>query len=533
MELPDKVRRAFFAKYGGRLRSIQTAALEDILKERDALVMAATASGKTEAVFLPIVLRLLGEKFQDEAGLSALVVSPTRALASDLYDRMAPVFGELGLRLGVATSDRKIAVTPPPHAMIRTPEGIDFDLCRRSSSLCNVADVVIDELHLFLDSPRGTQLAGLLVRLTRISDSHRRIGLSATISNTESPANIRLLRNPIVVSDNIEKGSPRVIWHTWYQQRQEHETDRFIARLRREGVRKAIGFTRSRARAEKMAHLLNRGFLSRSSFSHHADLSSQQRREIEDRFRRAKVGLIVATSTLEVGVDIGSIDTCILFDVPPSHDSFVQRTGRAGRRSNNPRVVCVTGKYNARRDFTAVMAPPAACERVDDSRPYLSGVLQQIVSNIVQYKKLTRMAVHEFCRNAFCIDDSRIDTLLDGLIAEDVLSCNGEQLALASKGKELAESEALHCTFVTGGGTRVIDQPTGKVIGKAALPANTAVILGGTGRRVIGFDKEKRAALTVKTAGGEASFAARPKSAFESLSLKLRRRMGVTVKYEA
>ena len=302
MEISTPVRRVFFGRFGGRLTPIQEIVFQAFDGNRDLLVMAGTGSGKTEAVLAPLAQTFSNApRVAPSSGTRALVVSPTRSLASDLYERMASRFADLGLRLDVKTSDRSTVGSKPSDVLIRTPEGIDGALCRRPDQFSEIGFVVIDELHKFLDGPRGSQLVGLFARIGRICPHHRRVGISATVADPTSPDRGKLLRDPAILEDPDERGTIELLFHQWLG-KPELASSRFVAELRQLGVRKAIGFAGRKARVEELTQLLDRDYFRGRCFAHHADLSTSERRRTEEQLRQLPVGLVVATTTLEVGI---------------------------------------------------------------------------------------------------------------------------------------------------------------------------------------------------------------------------------------
>lgn len=194
--------------------------------------------------------------------------------------------------------------------------------------------VVIDEIHTFLEDARGTQLMGLLERLSTISDGFSKLGVSATIQDPSAPERAGLLRKPVRIHEASDRGNLAVSWFDW-QGSPDADAKRFILFLREQRVKKAIGFAGSRAKVELLAHKLNTGYMQNKIFIHHAGISQSARRNTEQMLRNLPVALVVATTTLEVGIDIGSVDTCVLFDAPPDTSSFLPagRASRAAQRS--------------------------------------------------------------------------------------------------------------------------------------------------------------------------------------------------------
>ena len=244
-DISREVQRAFFGRFGGKLRPVQALAFEELRDHCDALVMAQTGSGKTEAVLAPVAWRLVLSKQAGQTGLRAILLSPTRALATDLHRRVAGSFATLGLRMDVATSDYRSIGKTPTDILIRTPEGLEGDLFKNPEQMRGIRDVVIDELHKFLDSPRGTQLCGELARLSSIAPEHRRLGISATVEDTSVPGRCGILRSPLIIRDPTETGQTEVVFFDWLEE-DTVAAKRLIRQLRALGVRKAIGFVKRR-----------------------------------------------------------------------------------------------------------------------------------------------------------------------------------------------------------------------------------------------------------------------------------------------
>ena len=272
-----------------------------------------------------------------------------------------------------------------------------------------VSEVIVDELHKFLNDPRGTQLAGLLSRLNVLAPNHRRVGISATVPNPESPSKACLLRDPVYISGDSGTGSMKMSYHDWTG------PEGLISTLRKNRLRKVVGFVRSRARAEELCHELNKGFLQGRCFPHHAAITSSRRRQVERCMRDWPTILVIATTTLEVGIDIGNIDATVLFDVPPDRESFIQRAGRSGRRSGKRRVLCIHGLYSRRTDYAEVLGHS---DKFTTCKPFLSGVLQQIFSIFVQSPNLGFQELCEFTGESFRIAPEVLESLLVRMVKD-------------------------------------------------------------------------------------------------------------------
>lgn len=530
IDIPEHVRRAFFGRFGGRLRPVQQTALKVVESGRDCLIASATGSGKTEAAFVPVAMSIL-EQMGERRGIGAVVISPTRALASDLFSRLSPVLESLGIRLDVATGDKDSR--RPGKAtdiLIRTPEGLDATLCRHPDDLKEVVDVVIDEVHVFLGSPRGTQLTGLLYRLQTVGRQHRRFGLSATLPDITLPHRARILRDPLIVTEAGNSGMD-VIQYRWIGNG-ARGVDPFLTMLRSHGCRKAIGFARTKARVENLCHILDTGFLRGRCLVHHGSTSSAIRRETETRLRNMQVGLVIATNTLEVGIDVGDVDTCILFDAPPDVSSLLQRAGRAGRRGGLRRVIYVAELYDRATDFARLLSKVRApvSGGPADARPFLSGCLQQAASLVASYGSCSRASVEEFLSLSYGLAPQIGRAMIKCLANGEVLNERGGELGLGVRGTKMLEDRSIHLTFGGDSGTPVVDELSGRRIGRTAACGQARIRLGGLGRQVVGVDRRTGEVISVPAAGGTALFAPVGVCAFERLAMQCRSRMGPDVR---
>lgn len=323
------------------LRPLQEAAIRPLLRGDDALLIAPTAGGKTEAAMLPLLSRMATDNW---SGLSVVYVCPLRALLNNLEPRLTDMAGWLGRRVAlwhgdVADSVKKRLAANPPDILLTTPESLEAMLISgrvdQSWAFGSLRAAVVDELHAFAGDDRGWHLLGILSRLTRLAGHPvQRIGLSATIGNPDSlldwlsddAASPRMVVNP-----PTDGGPPTEI-------QLDHPGSLknaaiVISRLY-QGSKRLV-FCDSRAQAEQLAVAL-RGYGVQTWVSH-SSLSADTRRQAETAFSTATNCVIVATSTLELGVDIGDLDHVIQIDAPSTVASFLQRLGRTGRRPGSPR----------------------------------------------------------------------------------------------------------------------------------------------------------------------------------------------------
>ncbi|HYG63503.1 MAG TPA: DEAD/DEAH box helicase [Thermoanaerobaculia bacterium] len=323
------------------LRPLQESAIEPVLAGSHALLVAPTAGGKTEAAVFPLFSRMLSEDWQ---GLSVLYVCPLRALLNNLEVRLSGYLGLLGRRAGLWHGDvgqgpRRQIQREPPDLLLTTPESLEVMLTSRgidhAGLFYNLRSVVVDELHAFAGDDRGWHLLSVLERVSRVAGRDlQRIGLSATIGNPpqlltwlagSSPgprtvvapdsgqtveADVQIdavgsLENAAVVLSRLYRGEKRLV------------------------------FCDSRSRVEDLAFRLRE--LGVETHVSHGSLGIDERRRAEQAFAEARDCVIVATSTLELGIDVGDLDRVIQIEAPATVASFLQRLGRTGRRQGTKR----------------------------------------------------------------------------------------------------------------------------------------------------------------------------------------------------
>lgn len=319
------------------LRPFQEAVIEPALAGEHLLILAPTAGGKTEAAAFPVLSRMLSE---DWRGLGVLYVCPIKALLNNLDARLSRYCTLLGRRSALWHGDvpagRKKAIRrDPPDLLLTTPESLEVMLVSGSvderALFAGLRAVVVDEVHAFAGDDRGWHLLSVLARLRRLCGREfQRLGLSATVGNPDdllgwltggcggprrvchppggtaaAAADVRLdhvgsLRNAATVISRLHRGEKRLV------------------------------FVDSRSRAEQLGRELRA--LEVTAFVTHSSLSADERRRAEEAFAGRDDCVIVATSVLELGVDVGDLHRVIQIDAPTTVSSFLQRMGRTGRR---------------------------------------------------------------------------------------------------------------------------------------------------------------------------------------------------------
>ncbi|MCI4330580.1 MAG: DEAD/DEAH box helicase [Thermoplasmata archaeon] len=350
--LHPRLRTAVEGRGITELTEIQQLALPLLETAADALLISPTGTGKTEAALLPLLSRQLKDP---SPPVSLLYVTPLRALNRDLEHRLVSFVREVGLTAAVrhgdtTASDRLRQSKHPPDLLLTTPETLQLLLVgkRLREGLRNVRAVVIDEVHELAPNDRGAQLALTLERLDAwVGRPVRRVGLSATVGNPEevarflSPAprevEVRQARIPrkITIRARLPPADRPPL--PAELARELKADGPLLAALRtvEEEVRAhrtTLVFVNTRPTAEGLAARLARLAPDLAVAVHHGSLSREVREEAEQRFREGKLRALIATSSLELGIDIGSVDLVIQFGSPHQSGRLLQRVGRSGHR---------------------------------------------------------------------------------------------------------------------------------------------------------------------------------------------------------
>ena len=324
-----------------RLRPLQEAAVAPVAAGVDALLLAPTAGGKTEAACFPVLSRMAVEGW---TGVSVLYVCPLRALLSNLEPRVGAYASWLGRTAALwhgdtGASARSLVRRERPDIVLTTPESLESMLVSTkldaSRFFADLRTVVIDEVHAFAGDDRGWHLLGVLERLEVLAGRPvQRVGLSATVGNPDEllgwlqgPHEDR--RREVVAVSGPPPTSELTLDHVG----SIDGASKVIAGLH-QGEKRLV-FVDSRRRAEELGNALTtRGV---TTYLSHSSLSAGERRRSEEAFADARDCVIVATSTLELGVDVGDLDRVIQLGAPRTVASFLQRLGRTGRRAGSVR----------------------------------------------------------------------------------------------------------------------------------------------------------------------------------------------------
>lgn len=364
--LDDRIQRFIWAEGWESLRDAQEAAIPLIVKgDRDVIVAAATAAGKTEAAFLPALTHLL----QTERPGLIVYISPLKALINDQFGRLDRLCEQLEVPVwpwhGDISASTKTRFLSERHGVLLiTPESLEAILCNRGTSVGSafgqLTFFVVDELHAFIGSERGKQLQSLMHRIERvIGRAVPRIGLSATLGDMSLAADFLRPGNGAAVDlvESRSSGGGLNILVKGYEEplvvRQESDDEEpdpmapaQIAAHLFKGLRGSnnLVFPNSRREVERYTHLLNKlceaQQVPNEFWPHHGSLSREIRTETEAALKQKDCpATAVCTNTLELGIDIGAVKSVAQIGTPPSVASLRQRLGRSGRRKGESAIL--------------------------------------------------------------------------------------------------------------------------------------------------------------------------------------------------
>lgn len=562
--LHPKVQRWIWDQGWPCLREIQELAIPVLLGgEEDAILASRTASGKTEAAFLPIVSRLLGEP---PLGLAVLAVSPLKALINDQADRLEALCRGLDLEVhrwhgDVGAGRKRRLLAAPSGILLITPESLEALFVRHGTEVHHffrgLAFVVVDELHAFMGSERGRQLQSLLHRVeVEIDRRVPRVGLSATLGDMERArdflrpglgASVRLLvstaggqelklqvrgyldrdplrklaaRKELLEADDEPEGTDLAAPVSQEQ----------IARHLFEKLRggKHIVFANARATVEEYADRLRRLCEARrvpnEFWPHHGSLAKELREDAEAFLKDpTRPATLLATTTLELGIDVGYVETIGQIGAPPTVASLRQRLGRSGRQGT-PAVLRVylreqevdprTPPQDAlRAELVETIAKVELLldgwyEPPEPGELHLSTLVQQILSLLAQRGGFyADEAWRVLCESGpfGSVDAPRFASLLRALGRHELISQMGKgEIVIGSEGERLVNHYSFYSAFTTAEEYRLTSggRDLGTVPISFPLLVGVFLIFAGRRWRVVAVDDEHRVVDLVPAKGG-------------------------------
>lgn len=522
--LSEPIRRYIRDQRWEELRPIQHAAISKILSTNDNYILASrTASGKTEAAFLPI----LSQTDFDHAGVQVLYISPLKALINDQFVRVEELCKYLDVPVtkwhGEANQSAKTRLIKRPQGIVLiTPESLEAMLVNKPFNVKhlfgNLKFVVIDEIHSFIGTDRGTQLKSIISRLRNPpSPPFRIIGLSATIGDyveakrfTGSETGTKVL---------LDRSAKEVEAQFRYFEGSDSELPLDLVKdlyLETEN-NKALIFPNSRGRVEevsvKLKKMSDRVQGHSNYFSHHSSVDKDVREYVEffAKNNRGQNFAIACTSTLELGIDIGTVDEVVQIDATNSISSLIQRLGRSGRRnSEKSRLILYATKPWSFLQSLACWAlyqdgfiePPET-----NSRP-LDILVHQALSitkgsSGIEIELLVNQLKQNCAFEDLSISD--IEEIIDHLTECDLFEKLRKEIIIGIEGEKVVNSRNFYSVFTTEDTFKVLSSgsPIGDIPFSPQIVEGENLLLAARIWKIIHVDFDAKRIHVIKALDGK------------------------------
>lgn len=569
-QLAEPVRRWIWQQKWPSLRDVQEKAIPAVLAGGDIVISARTAAGKTEAAFLPLLSRIASSE-RSADGFAVVYVSPLKALINDQHRRLETLCEACDILLhkwhGDVGQDAKTRARKRPSGLVLiTPESLEALLVRRGRDVPRLFSrldaVVIDELHAFIGTERGMQLQSILNRIEVATGRERidRIGLSATLGDMRLAADA--LRpgagRGVAIIEGADEGNGLKLQIRGYAIERHASASDDAMHDGDEGIRDPFEdssvpdplasdlfrflrgrsnllFAGSRVNVEtytdRLSQMCRANSFPNEFFAHHGNLAKAMREEVEQRLRDdPRPTTAVATMTLELGIDIGDVETVAQIGPGFSVASLRQRLGRSGRRAGKPaklrifvpEPVAAPGDHPVDRLHLGLIQSIAMvecllenwCEPPADAGLHLSTLIHQILAAILQTGGLKPAAAWQLLcgRGPFRnVDKGLFTDLLRRMAHPDVRLIEQSTqglLMIGETGEQITESHEFYAVFMTEKEYRIIHEA--RVLGTYPLSSpvapNETLIFAGRRWRILEVDDHARVIAVQPTRAGKPPF---------------------------
>ncbi len=522
--LSEPLRKYIRDKHWDELRPIQHAAIEKILSTDENYILASrTASGKTEAAFLPILSKV---NF-NETGIQVLYISPLIALINDQFQRIEEICEYLDISVtkwhGEANKTLKEKILKKPSGIILiTPESLEAMFVTKPFNVkqlfSNLKFVIIDEIHSFLGTDRGTQLKSLLFRLQNVNEKKFRIvGLSATVGDYSQAKKLTGNENFTKILLDKAKKDVDVQFRFFESEKSDDFSITFLKNLYQATENhKVLIFPNTRGKVEeiavklkKIAQLVNGHS---NYFSHHSSVDKEVREYVEFFAKNRRENFCIScTSTLELGIDIGAIDKVIQIDATNSISSLVQRLGRSGRKDSDKSqlILYATNQWSLLQSLACwqlytenFIEPPFNIEKPYDI------LLHQILSVAKERSGMAKNELINFLNNNFAfanIEISEINEIIEHLIQLNFLEKLRNEVIIGIDGEFLVNHRDFFSVFKVEEEFRVVN--SGNTIGKIPftpqIMEDANIFLAAQVWKIKFIDTKTRKIEVIKTSDGK------------------------------
>ena len=543
--LAEPVRRWIWDQGWTELRDIQERAITTLLNgDRDLVIAAPTAGGKTEAAFLPLISSVLTTP--EQGGFDLVYVAPLRALINDQLGRMEDLCAQAELPIypwhgDISQGVKSRARRNPRGVLMITPESLEALFVLRGLEIptlfAGARAIIIDELHALLDNERGIHLRSLLTRLElAVGRRIRRVGLSATLADMDTVKEYLRPGDPDAVDlleSEVDGGELKVQVRGYVAgaEGNREASKKAVAKHLFERLRGTpnLVFAGSRGDVEWYADALRemseKAKVPVDFLPHHASLSREHRLDVERRLKSSRTATAICTSTLELGIDIGGIDCVAQIGPPFSVSSLRQRLGRSGRRGQ-PKVLRM---YTIERGTNAASHPMDRlhlglvrsvamvellgdrwCEPPAPQALHLSTLTHQVLSVIAQHAGTTAQRLYEtLCRQGPFrkVSTEQFTRLLRQMGSAEIAlveQAPDGNLLLGPLGEKLVEHYSFYAVFQTSEDYRVLlgSKQIGVLPADRVFVPDMTIILSGRRWRIIAVhSREKVIEVTQDRAG--------------------------------
>ncbi|UJW57966.1 DEAD/DEAH box helicase [Bacillus sp. A116_S68] len=549
--LSKNIQRKIWDMKWDRFTPIQDRTIPVIINStKDVIVSSGTASGKTEAAFLPILSMVENEAVSD---LKVLYISPLKALINNQFERIEKLCEHTHIPIhkwhGDVNQNKKKKFLKEPSGILQiTLESIESLFINRTEQIRNLFKnldfVVIDEIHSFLNNERGVHLRSLLSRIETLSKNRPRIiGLSATIDNFQFVKEWVNYKFPDEVEVVDEKGSEKqLLYYLMHfpEKEEENEGNKLEVSLfedMRELTKnqKAIIFCNSRGSVEELTVLLNRlaerEKMGETYYAHHSSIDKKEREYVEKTMVESKLPkTVVATSTLELGIDIGDVDIVIQLDSTFTVSSLKQRLGRSGRKRDAKQMLQM---YTTKRDslLQSLAVMELALDKwIEPAKGYLLPydiLLHQIMSICQETNGITLSDLLERLENNhifYQLGTVEVQILINHMLEHDYLEMvkGPNEIIVGLAGERILRSRDFYAVFKTPEEYIVLEgvRKIGNLDKSVFLGAEgDNIILAGKLWTIKQIDTEKNKIYVSKAVNGKA-----PR--YSSSGLKLHKNIG-------
>ncbi|MEK7434556.1 MAG: DEAD/DEAH box helicase [Cyanobacteriota bacterium] len=430
-----------------KLTDIQEISIPHILDGKNAIILAQTAGGKTESVFFPALSIIDKEKI---AGISILYISPIKALLNNQEGRLKKISNSIyqdafNWHGDISKSKKDKFYKNPTSVLMITPESLEVILLSQSYDkdylFFNLRFIIIDEIHSFAEGDRGSHLISVIERLQTYSKYDiQRLGLSATVGNPETIGKWLKggsKRKGVVLNPEIK--SKNRIFNVSYYLSDEYLKENVYQNFFH---KKILFFVNGRKEAEKIHSLLKPSM--ENIFVHHSSMDKSFRNKAEESFKiRSEPSCIVCTSTMELGIDIGDLDSVLQLNEPKSVSSFLQRIGRTGRREGkNPEMSFYISNTESFVKTLAVreLSKKNKVESVIVSQRAYHIYLHQIIALLIEDFRKEKEVLFNILAQVYCfsgISFLKYEKLLEHLKNNNIIEINDRNIiSIGVKGEK-------------------------------------------------------------------------------------------------